>query len=382
MPQDSKYKINELLELLKSRERFAYIGQIMPEILHNISNHISVLHLNLEDIEDQLYEKGIHDKYIAKKLKKQKSAILKITDIVKELQTYVRRNQEQTDIISLNKLLDNCINIYKPIFQKENIELSVTNKEQIAILKGENGKLQHVFMNILSSSRNFFTPEEGGTIKIHSEIKDNKTMIDFALYRSDTEPQKEADTPDHCVEISQDKDKFVTAEFVKDLGGKLVVLNETQTSKNFKLTLPIISEMVADKTVKPDTVAVEKMSGRILVVDDEVDMLNIMKRYLTKLGFEVDIAVDGFEGLEYLKNKSYRFLMSDIKMPRMSGETMIQKARELNLLDNTKILVITGCFINQFADESGRPLRDGVDGYVYKPFSKDAILDILKKFDD
>jgi CheY-like chemotaxis protein len=382
MSKENKKSLNEQLEKTTKYIRLAYIGQIMSEILHNVSNHLAVLHLNLEDVEDYLNEKGINDKYIAKKLKKQKSAVQKITNTVKELRTYVRRNQERTDIIDLYKILNNCINIFDPIFQKENIELSISLATQTPILRGENGKLQHVIMNILSSSRDFFTPEEGGAIKIHSVMDNNQALIEFTLSIVDIDNSAEKDITNECSKISMDKEMEITFGFVKDLGGELDIYQNSEKHKLYRLTLPVISEMVITEELQTQRQMRDNMSGRILVVDDEVDMLNIMKRYLSRLGFEVDIAVDGLEGLEYLRNNSYRFLISDLKMPRMSGEKMIQKARELDLIQDTKILIITGCFINQFADETGRPLREGVDGYIYKPFSKDAVYDILKKFED
>lgn len=71
------------------------------------------------------------------------------------------------------------------------------------------------------------------------------------------------------------------------------------------------------------------MSGRILLVDDEIDFLEIMSEFITEEGYEIKTATDGEQALKLLKRTSYDLLVSDINMPGMKGFELLKQVSEL-----------------------------------------------------
>lgn len=67
--------------------------------------------------------------------------------------------------------------------------------------------------------------------------------------------------------------------------------------------------------------------GHILVVDDELNMRNLLRIYLSKEGFEVTEAKDGYEALSLLDQKSFDLVILDIMMPGMDGWEVCHKIR-------------------------------------------------------
>lgn len=108
---------------------------------------------------------------------------------------------------------------------------------------------------------------------------------------------------------------------------------------------------------------------KILVVEDERDLNNIITKFLKKNNFVVDSAFDGAEALDYLDYGTYDLILLDIMMPKLDGYGVIEILRKNN--NDTPILVLTA------KDEVGdkvKGLNIGADDYVVKPFNFDEVL--------
>ncbi len=69
------------------------------------------------------------------------------------------------------------------------------------------------------------------------------------------------------------------------------------------------------------------MGRTILLVDDEMDILDIQKRYLVQAGYQVLVARDGVEGLDLSRKKSVDLIITDIMMPNMDGYDFISEVQ-------------------------------------------------------
>lgn len=74
------------------------------------------------------------------------------------------------------------------------------------------------------------------------------------------------------------------------------------------------------------------MAARLLIVDDEAALLKLLGRYLTRLGYEVQLAASAEEALDLFAPAPQTFdcVLTDLKLPGMSGEAMLEKMRELS----------------------------------------------------
>ena len=102
---------------------------------------------------------------------------------------------------------------------------------------------------------------------------------------------------------------------------------------------------------------------RILAVDDEREILQLIKRYLEIEGYQVDTASDGMEGLGLFEKGKYDLILADIMMPGMDGLTMVEKIRA----QDSQVLVL---FLSAKDGDTDRVLgfKLGADDYVTKPF--------------
>lgn len=113
------------------------------------------------------------------------------------------------------------------------------------------------------------------------------------------------------------------------------------------------------------------MSSEILIVDDEIDITDTLKNYLTLEGFDVITANGGTQALEIIKKQNIRIVISDISMPDMSGLDLL---KEIKIYDGLiQVIMITG-YVTLFNILNA--FRLGANNCFFKPLES---LDVLKE---
>ncbi|MGP1579673.1 MAG: EAL domain-containing protein [Wolinella sp.] len=115
-------------------------------------------------------------------------------------------------------------------------------------------------------------------------------------------------------------------------------------------------------------------SFRVLLVEDELEVLEIFATFLRRRFQEVYLAKNGKEGLEAFKQHSPDFVMTDVVMPELDGLAMSKKIKELN--PNTPIIIITA---HDDSDLLAKAIQIGIDGYILKPVNDRTLVKTIKR---
>jgi two-component system response regulator PilR (NtrC family) len=118
----------------------------------------------------------------------------------------------------------------------------------------------------------------------------------------------------------------------------------------------------------------EKHRGRILIVEDEKSMREVLKILLEGEKYEVVSASDGLEGLSYLANDIFDLVITDVRMPKVDGFELLKKTKEIS--PNTIVIMITAFGTTEAAIEA---MKSGAYDYINKPFKIDEIRLIVEK---
>lgn len=102
---------------------------------------------------------------------------------------------------------------------------------------------------------------------------------------------------------------------------------------------------------------------RILIVEDEPDIADFIRRGLTEAGFAVDVASDGLEALEFVRAAPYEAVIADIMMPRLDGLQLVAALR-----DGGRSLPILLLTARDSVPQRVEGLNTGADDYLVKPF--------------
>lgn len=161
---------------------------------------------------------------------------------------------------------------------------------------------------------------------------------------------------------------------------------------NFMLSILVAAGLHKPKLIKKTSSINQYLSSEealtanklILLVEDNLLNQEVLTEQLHILGYSVEIANDGEEGLAMWRKNSYTLILTDLHMPKMSGYDMVEKIREeaalLESIDaQPYIIAVTA---NALKGERERCLTVGINDFITKPVELNALEDILNQWSD
>jgi len=121
------------------------------------------------------------------------------------------------------------------------------------------------------------------------------------------------------------------------------------------------------------------MAKKILIVDDEPDILRATKVRLMSFGYEVITANDGKECMALLQTDTPDMILLDLRLPFMNGDEICLKIKSDEKLKDIPVIIFTA---SSDVTTSNKVKESGADGYLIKPFDPGDLLQIIKKFTD
>ncbi|SPD72707.1 Acetoacetate metabolism regulatory protein AtoC [uncultured Desulfobacterium sp.] len=112
----------------------------------------------------------------------------------------------------------------------------------------------------------------------------------------------------------------------------------------------------------------------ILIVDDEAEIRSAMSHALRRCGYSVESAASGLEALEKIKNEYFGLVITDVKMPEMSGIEVLSNIKKIS--DDIQVIIITGYGT---IDNAVEAMREGASDYITKPFSFEILETAVKR---
>jgi len=113
---------------------------------------------------------------------------------------------------------------------------------------------------------------------------------------------------------------------------------------------------------------------RVLIVEDDLQLAKIIKRILSSKGFEIHIAVDGKEAVNYIDNNDYDIYLIDINIPYLNGLELVKYIKELN---KPGYIVMITASVEEYNFK--KAYEYGCDDYIKKPFHSTELEMRIKK---
>ena len=118
---------------------------------------------------------------------------------------------------------------------------------------------------------------------------------------------------------------------------------------------------------------------KVLVCDDEKDIVSAISIYLTSDGYEVIPARNGMEALDIVKHNDVQLVLMDIMMPVMDGMTATRTIRSLSRAD-AKTIPIIAMTANAFDEDAKKCIAAGMNAHLTKPIEIDHVTEVLGQY--
>ncbi len=290
----------------------------------------------------------------------------------------------------LDRVMEDIMIITKIRAAEKSLDFQITTDPGIPnYLIGDSQRLRQIIINLTNNAIKF--TERGKIVVRISRVEQSQVNVILRFDVIDTGIGISAQSQEVLFKvfsrIREDKTKLIAGtglglsickKLTEMMGGQIGVVSETGKGSTFWFTLPFSLTQVPEEKAKPVESSPEQIfAGKsVLVAEDNPINQRIAMFQLQKMGFVVDMANDGQEAYEKFLASKYDLIILDIQMPRMDG---YQVARAIRIKEHetgthVPVLALTA---NAMKGDRERYLGAGMDGYVSKPFSYEALIETI-----
>jgi nitrogen-specific signal transduction histidine kinase/CheY-like chemotaxis protein len=359
-------------EALHQSEKLAALGSLLAGVSHELNNPLAAIVGQAEMLEED--SRGTAFEQRAKKIS---AAADRCARIVQTFLAMARRREPERKPVDPNSLVTDALQLAEYQLRTAGIASSVECDGHVPAILGDRDQLHQVLVNLLINAQQALeasdVPHKQLVIRT-SAIEGGRVAIDIC----DNGPGIAPDLTGRIFEPffttkPQGTGTGVGLSFshgiVEAHGGTLHLL-PSERGATFRIELPA-AEVVDMEIVEPAVIpAAAQPLRRALVVDDEPDIADTIRELLEREGFLVEVASDGASALMALDRSEFDVVLSDLRMPGVSGPEMYERVREIRPQLLSKIAFVTGdtlgASMDEFLKESGRPVLE-------KPFTRAGV---------
>ena len=376
-----------LQQQLIQSEKLSAIGELISGIAHELNNPLTgvmgysqLLQLR-KDMDDRARES----------LSKINSLAERCQKIVQNLLSFARKKKSERSLSDINEILNKTLDLRNYEMQVNNIELISELEPGLPVTIADAHQLQQVFLNIITNAEQAMLSARGrGRLTIRTSSKHRREYITVEIVDNGPGiPEK------YKTRIF---DPFFTTKdvgngtglglslsygIIKEHGGDIFVKKRSGgDGAHFFIEIPIVREN-EDSPIEPHELIPDehrfKDTGRIrkiLVVDDEKYILDFLTEVFRLLPFSVDTAEDSQTALNKIQSCEYDLVITDYKMPRMSGGSLFNwvKGNRPSLVN--RIVFMTGDTVNP---ETHSFFKNNQIRFLTKPFKIEEIKEMVAK---
>ena len=341
-------------------EKLVSAGQRASGIVHELSNPLTTILVNAQRLRSQESD-GARAALVQNILEETQRA----TNILRQLLVMSRETLPERRRVSLNELVDRTVELQRHTLSSNRLRLTVEKQEELPLIEGDFGQLQQVLMNLLQNAQQAIEQSGvGGAIgvrtalagggRVRLQVWDDGPGIPGAIQARIFDPFFTTKAPG----VGTGLGLAIVLGFVRQHGGTVALTSPPHGGARFTVELPAAPEAgrsgneesaelaPAELAPPPGEAAVEPVplasAPRILVVEDEPTVANLIADLLREEGMSVDVLLDGRQALRQAQRESYDLAICDVKMPGMDGQRFYQiLAQQQNPL-RENVLFVTG----------------------------------------
>ena len=370
---------NQLQQVMKLQA----IGTLAGGIAHDFNNIlfpiVGYTELTMDDVPEGSQAK--------QNLQEVLKAANRAKKLVQQILTFSRQNSQERKPMRVQTLIKEALKLLRATIPSS-IEIHSSIDEDCGLIKGDPTQIHQVIMN-LSTNAYHALQETGGKLEVglkeinlnyeeslqrvgikvgrHLEltVKDNGHGMAPQVLERIFDPYYTTKKQGKGTGLGLS----VTHGIIKNHGGDISVSSQPGVGTTFSVYLPVIDDV--DVEIEPaETASATNGNERILLIDDEAQIIDIERRILERLGYKVTSKTDSEEALEEFsaRPEGFDLVITDMTMPKITGDRLARRLMDIN--PQIPVIMCTG--FNEAITEE-KALAMGIDKFVMKPVIKDEL---------
>ena len=400
--------------LRKAKEAAEAANEAKNQIMANTSHELRTpLHgiINLADLI-RVGASGAVSPQAVQDLEMIISSAHRLTSLVNDILDFSKLQKQQLEIqhkpVDLFQVTENSLALLKPLHHEKPIDLQNELTKDLPLVDGDEDRIQQILFNLLGNALKF---TEHGEVRLSAVVQDG--WIELAV--ADTGIGIPQDKQERVFDAFEQGDAStertyggtglglsVAKQLVELHGGQIwlesvvgqgsvfrftlpccsaseqgrkepVVSKKTNTTKALPVavaTVPVVEEELGSET-NVDLLVDDPSEVTILVVDDEPINRQVLRNQLEMVGYRVEVAIDGLQGLKLLEKLNPQVILLDVMMPRLSGYQTCYRIRQKYSASEMPIILLTA---KDQPEDTVRGFQHGANDYLAKPFSREELL--------
>lgn len=261
----------------------------------------------------------------------------------------------------------------RPQIEAKGQELVLHIPDDLPVIEADQNRLAQIFTNLLSNAHKY-TPG-GGTISVSATVEGESVRVDV----SDTGiGMTQAELDQLFTRFYRAKNRTtqevggtglglsITKSLVEMHGGSIEVRSQPNHGSTFTVRFPISrAETQPEPTEQPPLTH----GGHVLVVEDEADIANLIRRYLERAGYEVTVALNGTDALRLAKAERPDLITLDLMLPDANGMTVLEWLKSDEATKAIPVMLLS------VMPDNGTGRQLGAVDYVAKPVEERFLID-------
>ncbi len=364
-------------DALRQSEKLTAMGSLLAGVAHELNNPLAIVMGRASLLEEKTEGTPLHGD--ARRIRE---AAERCGRIVRTFLNMARSRPAQHAPVQLNDLARAAADMLGYTLRSHGIELELRLMNELPEVQADGDQIGQVLLNLVVNAQQALASHDGPRrITVHSGLTRSGARARVWLRVADSGVGVDAGLAERIFEpffttkaegLGTGLGLSVSRSIVREHGGDLRLEAATaDAGASFLLELPLTASAPAAPEPPITPPAAPAATARVLVVDDENDITELLRTMLEGAGFEVATADSGAVALELLDTARFDAIVSDLRMPDMDGAELWRSVRRMHPALARRMVFVTGDTLSadarQFLDDTGCPRLD-------KPFDHHALV--------